>query len=74
MFWGGGQPCGLVAAQAQGRRPPSAGGGLQNTTDSHSEALCIELFADLSTLPRRVCRSHGGFFTSLDMGLAGGLR
>jgi hypothetical protein len=24
---GGGQPCGLAAAQAWGRRPPSAGGG-----------------------------------------------
>jgi hypothetical protein len=24
---GGGQPCGLAAAQAWGRRPPKAGGG-----------------------------------------------
>jgi hypothetical protein len=26
-FWGGGQPCGLAAAPACGRRPPKAGGG-----------------------------------------------
>jgi hypothetical protein len=25
--FGGGQPCGLAAASAQARRPPSAGGG-----------------------------------------------
>jgi len=25
--FGGGQPCGLAAALAQGRRPPKAGGG-----------------------------------------------
>ena len=58
---GGGQPAGLAAAP-------------QNTTDSHSETLCTELFADLSILPRRVYESQGGFFPSLDMGLAGGSR
>jgi len=36
---GGGQPCGLAAASAWGRRPPKAGGGPKNTTDSHPETL-----------------------------------
>jgi hypothetical protein len=28
---------------SMGRRPPKAGGGPKNTTDSHPETLCIEL-------------------------------
>ena len=34
--FGGGQPCGLAAAPARGRRPPSAGGG---PTKYHQLAL-----------------------------------
>jgi hypothetical protein len=41
--FGGGQPCGLAAASARGRRPLKAGGGPKNTTDSHPETLCTEL-------------------------------
>jgi hypothetical protein len=39
----GGQPCGLAAGSARGRRPPKAGGGPIKYHDSHSETLCIEL-------------------------------
>ena len=42
---GGGQPAGLAAASAWGRRPPSGGGGPKNTTDSHSETPCIKVGA-----------------------------
>jgi len=67
MFWAAASPAGWPPPQHRAAAP-------QNTTDSHSETLCIELFADLSILPRRVYESQGGFFPSLDMGLAGGLR
>jgi hypothetical protein len=43
FLFGGGQPCGLAAALARGRRPPKAGGGPTKSTDLHSETLCIKL-------------------------------
>ena len=42
--FGGGQPSGLAAASAWGRRPPKAGGGpTKYRRDPYLETLCIKL-------------------------------
>jgi hypothetical protein len=41
--FGGDQPAGLAAASIWAAAPPRRGGAPQNTTDPHSETLCIKV-------------------------------